>query len=224
MTHRQDGFEKSGLAVKYIVTNEVSTLEKRVVQSRSELISIFATVNTLLREEGLQQGLERFTEFANILFLKVLSEIENGKEECGEQSAIDPAYRWDHFRDKKGSELLSYVSDTVIKWFSMEYRDDNIFQPLQIKHPDNLRQIIDLLDGLQLTDINADIKGDAFEYFIRSYSASNPSDLGEIFTPRHIVKTMVRLLKPEIGVNRTRFPWTQNWLNRSVQGGPEHDR
>ena len=25
-------------------------------------------------------------------------------------------------------------------------------------------------------------------------------------------------------VSRTRFPWTQNWLNRSVQGGPEHDR
>ena len=23
-------------------------------------------------------------------------------------------------------------------------------------------------------------------------------------------------------VSRTRFPWTQNWLNRSVQGGPEH--
>ena len=28
----------------------------------------------------------------------------------------------------------------------------------------------------------------------------------------------------EMGVSRTRFPWTQNWLNRSVQGGPEHDR
>ena len=28
----------------------------------------------------------------------------------------------------------------------------------------------------------------------------------------------------EIVVSRTRFPWTQNWLNRSVQGGPEHDR
>ena len=187
------------LAVKYITTNEVCTLDKRVIQSRSELISLFATVNSLLREEGLQQGLERFTEFANILFLKVLSEIEDGKEECGERSTIDPAYRWNHFRDKKGPELLSYVSDTVLKWFSQEYRDDNIFQPLQIKHPDNLRQIVEMLDGLQLTDINADIKGDAFEYFIRSYSASNPSDLGEIFTPRHVVKTMVRLLKPEIG-------------------------
>ena len=70
---------------------------------------------------------------------------------------------------------------------------------MQIKHPDNLKEIISLLDGLQLTDINADIKGDAFEYFIRSYSASNPSDLGEIFTPRHIVKTTVKLLNPQIG-------------------------
>ena len=25
-------------------------------------------------------------------------------------------------------------------------------------------------------------------------------------------------------LSRTRFPWTHNWLNRSVQGGPEHDR
>ncbi len=25
-------------------------------------------------------------------------------------------------------------------------------------------------------------------------------------------------------LSRTRFPWTQNWFNRSVQGGPEHDR
>ena len=28
----------------------------------------------------------------------------------------------------------------------------------------------------------------------------------------------------DIVLSRTRFPWTQNWLNRSVQGGPEHDR
>ena len=30
--------------------------------------------------------------------------------------------------------------------------------------------------------------------------------------------------KKDYPVSRTRFPWTQNWLNRSVQGGPEHDR
>ena len=31
-------------------------------------------------------------------------------------------------------------------------------------------------------------------------------------------------VRQRIEVSRTRFPWTQNWLNRSVQGGPEHDR
>jgi len=194
-----DELIRETLALRYLTTNEVSTLDKKVIRSRGELISIFGTVNDLLREEGLQQGLERFTEFANILFLKVMSEIEDAKEAQGERSQIDPAFRWDFFKRKKGSELLSYVSDTVLKSFSTTYKDDNIFQPLQIKHPENLKAIIELLDGMQLTDINADIKGDAFEYFIRSYSASNPSDLGEIFTPRHIVKTMVRLIKPEIG-------------------------
>lgn len=194
-----DELVRETLALQYLNTNEVSTLNKRVIQSRGELISVFETVNNLLREEGLQQGLERFTEFSNILFLKVLSEVEDGKEQMGQKSKIDKAYRWNYFREKKGQELLSYVSDTVLKWFSNEYKDESIFRSLKITHPDNLKEIIDLLDGLQLTDINADIKGDAFEYFIRSYSASNPSDLGEIFTPRHVVKTVVKLVNPQIG-------------------------
>ncbi len=194
-----DELIRETLALRFLKTNDISTLNKKVIKSRGELISIFETVNDLLREEGLQKGLERFSEFSNILFLKVLSEIEDGKEEYGIKSRIDQAYRWNSFRDKKGSELLSYINDTVLKWFSKEYQDENLFQGLKIKHPDNLKEIIDLLDDLQLTDINADIKGDAFEYFIRSYSASNPSDLGEIFTPRHIVKTIVKLINPQIG-------------------------
>ena len=31
-------------------------------------------------------------------------------------------------------------------------------------------------------------------------------------------------IRDYLKMSRTRFPWTQNWLNRSVQGGPEHDR
>ena len=101
-----DELIKETLALQFLTTNEVSTLGKRVIESRSDLISIFSTVNSLLREKGLQKGLERFTEFSNILFLKVLSEIEDGKEESGEQSSINLAYRWNYFRDKKGPELL----------------------------------------------------------------------------------------------------------------------
>lgn len=194
-----DELLREAVALRFLATNEVTTLDKKVVRSRSELISIFESVNKLLREEGLQKGLERFTEFANILFLKVLSEVEDAKEELGYTSEVPREFRWDYFKEKRGRELLAYVSDTVLGWFANAYHDENIFQPLQISHPDNLRDIIAKLDDLQLTDINADIKGDAFEYFVRAYSASNPSDLGEIFTPRHVVKTAVKLLNPQIG-------------------------
>ena len=34
----------------------------------------------------------------------------------------------------------------------------------------------------------------------------------------------IGMVQVQISLSRTRFPWTQNWLNRSVQGGPEHDR
>ena len=44
-----------------------------------------------------------------------------------------------------------------------------------------------------LLDTNSDIKGDAFEYFLKN-SISLGNDLGEYFTPRHIVKLMVELM------------------------------
>ena len=113
-----DELIRETLALRYLNTSEISTLDKKVIKSRGELISVFGKVNELLREEGLQQGLERFTEFSNILFLKVLSEIEDIKEERGQKSEIDIVYRWNFFRDKKGQELISYISDTVLKSFS----------------------------------------------------------------------------------------------------------
>ncbi|MDR1753338.1 MAG: N-6 DNA methylase, partial [Eubacterium sp.] len=73
-----------------------------------------------------------------------------------------------------------------------------IFTPLHIEDTDILKSIIDKLDPLTLTDVDSDVKGDAFEYFLKE-STSTKNDLGEYFTPRHIVKTMVRFIDPKIG-------------------------
>ena len=61
-----------------------------------------------------------------------------------------------------------------------------------------LNNVIASLDDLWLSDTNTDIKGDAFEYFLRNYGGAE-SDFGEYFTPRHIVKAMVKLLNPQFG-------------------------
>ena len=184
--------------IQYSSENKLSTLNQKVQKSRGELIAVFSKANDLLREEGLQAGIERFSEFSTLLFLKIFSEMEQIRVERGDKSRTQKDVLWDSFKDENGYKLLSYVNDTVIQWFATEYERD-IFQKLSIRNPANLKAIIDLLSGLQLTDTDVDIKGDAFEYFIKAYSAANPSDLGEIFTPRHIVKTMVKLLNPKVG-------------------------
>ena len=61
-----------------------------------------------------------------------------------------------------------------------------------------LNQVIKKLDDLQLSDTNSDIKGDAFEFFLRNYGGAE-TDFGEYFTPRHIVKVLVKLLNPQYG-------------------------
>ncbi|ETO16291.1 Type I restriction-modification system methyltransferase subunit [Reticulomyxa filosa] len=89
----------------------------------------------------------RFSEFANILFLKLLSE---------------------------GNEK-SWWSD--IKSQSNDY-------------------IINEIDPLVLSSIDSDIKGDAFEYFLEK-TTSTENDLGEYFTPRNVVKTIINLVDPK---------------------------
>ena len=54
--------------------------------------------------------------------------------------------------------------------------------------------------------------------------ASALGHLGRLEEARKAIADCERLQHGFVEMSRTRFPWTQNWLNRSVQGGPEHDR
>jgi len=192
-------FIRETLALNFLQTNEYNTLDRKVINSRKELITIFDKANNLLRDEGLQAGVERFTEFANILFLKLISENEEIKEEKKGKPIIAREYRWKYFSEKRPVELLSYINDTVLKVFKEKYDDKSIFENLKISNPDILKKIVDMLTPLYFTDTNTDIKGDAFEYFLKSYSSGSNNDLGQYFTPRHIVKTLVKLLCPKLG-------------------------
>ncbi len=185
-------------AIKFLENNEVETISTEVKWSRQELIKIFEEANNLLRAEGLRAGIERFGEFANILFLKLLGEIEDLKEEQGENFLVSKDFRWSHWKNKKGEELLRFVNDTVLNEMGAAYQDSNIFTLLAIKNPATLKKIIDKLEPLKLINIDSDIKGDSFEYFLKRSTATK-NDLGEYFTPRHIVKTMVKLINPQFG-------------------------
>lgn len=187
-------------ALKFLNNNEVNTIAPEVIDSRKELIRIFEESNNILRDEGLRAGIERFGEFANILFLKLIGELEELKEEENrtDELVLERYLRWSQWKGKEGHELLSFVNDIVLPKIGERYGDKDIFIPLTIKNPEVLKKIINKLDPLNLINIDSDIKGDSFEYFLKQSTATK-NDLGEYFTPRHIVKVMVKLINPQIG-------------------------
>lgn len=193
-----DEFIRETLALRYLNTYEVNTVSPKVQYDRKELIRIFDEANNMLRGEGLRAGIERFGEFANILFLKLISESEQIKRESGIKTLFDAtACSWDSIKNIPFTTRIDYINKTVYEKLNSLYNTD-IFTPLQIRDASILKEIMDKLDPLTLTDVDSDVKGDAFEYFLKASTATK-NDLGEYFTPRHIVKTMVRLVNPQIG-------------------------
>jgi len=167
-----------------------------VINSKEELINVFSFANQKLRKAGITKGMERFFEFSNLLFLKLISEHNDIVSED-----IPQYVKWETYKNKLGDELLRYINDTVIPTLENIFNrngEKTLFSKLILKDTVALKQIIDKLDGLNLSGIKTDIKGDAFEYFIQQYNSSN-NDLGEYFTPRHIVNFLVKLANPKYG-------------------------
>jgi type I restriction enzyme M protein len=182
-------------ALKFVEQPHLITKEDKKILSRNELIKVFEGVNELLRHDVLQAGDERFSEFANLLFLKIFSEIEEKKLKNNELTTIDKEDLWSSFSQKRGKVLQKYVNDTVLKNFKKKYEKENLFIDSQIQDPQILEKIVDKLSPLTLYDTPTDVKGEAFEYFLKKYN-SGKKDLGEYFTPRHIVKLLVFFVKP----------------------------
>lgn len=193
-------FLSERVLLKFIHNGSKVYHSEKFSHTKLELIEIFKKANDLLRKEGIREGVERFTEFSNLLFLKLISEIENEREENGEQRTLNKRYCWESFSNKSAAEMLDYINKIILPQLINQYNHSGeVFQrELVIKTPETLKQIVDELSTLQLLNTDSDVKGDAFEYFLRE-SVIIGNDLGEYFTPRHIVKLIVELVNPVFG-------------------------
>ena len=180
---------------------EILSVPEHIKFSREQLITIFKRASNLLREAGLQAGLERFGVFSDILFLKIMDEVSALRIHAGEEPPISAHLRWSEFYNKPPVELHQYLSEVV--WPQMNQYHKGIFgETLPVQSPEILAEIIRELSrpGLNLTASDTDVKGDAFEYYLKNaYQGLSIKDLGEYFTPRNIVKTMVSMVDPQIG-------------------------
>ena len=170
---------------------------------------------------------------AEILFLKLIDEFERLSNHKGNKRCFQERYLWSNFVRKYRNDdqgLLDFVSGLV--WPALQKKYAGIFNDsFSIRKPATLKAIIGKIDPINLTATDTDVKGDAFEYFLKTVTNGN-KDLGEYFTPRHIVRTMVNLVKPIHG-ETIYDPFCGNWrvsprnvqvsLSENRHKQPEHD-
>ena len=120
-------------------TNEVNSIPEQVIRSREDLIRLFSELNDDLRAAGVRAGLERFSEFANILFLKLLCELE--KQEI-----------WDQLLQLPDSQILPYMNGVAMNQLRKHYGGDVLVQS-QIRDPKVLRRVVNVLNPLKLVSV-----------------------------------------------------------------------
>ena len=178
---------------------EILSAPPRLQYSREQLITIFKRTSNLLREAGLEAGLERFGAFSDMLFLKIMDEICELRLHAGEKSPLPSHIRWSHFQGMSVIERHEYLKDFVWKMMNEQY-GSIVSDAFPIDSPEILDDIVKELSQLNLLSADTDVKGDAFEYFLKNaYQGVSIKDLGEYFTPRNIVRTMVSMVNPQLG-------------------------
>ena len=124
--------------------------------------------------------------------------------------------RWTYIRQSPTFPLLT---DTVFPWLRgledrvgaiqngdttlgrISGRLSDAYFILDVNKTETLRRAVSLIDDLfrqlDTRSVNSDIMGDVFEYLLEEVKESGKN--GQFRTPRHVIRFMVELLKPELG-------------------------
>ena len=155
-----------------------------------DLVRVFNAARKQLNRDGIAK-LEAFNEFAKLIFVKILTELH---DDGGEMFQDIPA-KWGDFADLAG-DALTREYGRVLSALNERYEDG--FEATHIRSPKVLESLVGLVASRSFIDTDADIKGGAYEYFLRDYTKTK-DELNRYFTPRHIVRMMVNLANPQNG-------------------------
>lgn len=152
----------------------------------NELIKIFNSSANILRQDGVESGLDSLREFCLIIFIKIMSE----------KSESLPGCDWSEFKEKSGNELM-VTHKRIVHDYREKYPD--VFRECNIKNSTTLKKLIERIDNISFTRSSLDIKGGAYEHFLSKFHAGQKSVLGQYFTPRHITRMIGKLMDFRLG-------------------------
>lgn len=165
---------------------------------------------TTLWTEGSTNPLTNIEQITYLLFMKGLDQLQQQKEDDANLLGLDfesifpkdkEKYRWHVFKNiGSATEMYDLMQREIFPFIkNLQGEDDDTSfsrymkeASFQINKAQTLQKVVSAIDELP-TEEN-DIKGDIYEYLLSKLQTSGTN--GQFRTPRHIIKMMVELVKP----------------------------
>jgi len=187
-------------------------MQNNIQQLREDFKGKVARLNDYLWGAGLKDPVTRIQQISFLFFLKMLEEqdIAMEKEErlTGHKhksifGGKNEKFRWSRWREKTGGNLYKFVRDEIFPFIEELHNGREnirqIFHSAKLLIPDEvtLKRTVEIIDTIDFSSLDTDIKGDLYESLLASIESAG--ELGQFLTPRHIIRAIIEMVNPKIG-------------------------
>ncbi|MFO0905714.1 MAG: class I SAM-dependent DNA methyltransferase [Pirellulales bacterium] len=150
----------------------------------------------VLRDDGLSYM--AYTEqITFLLFLKMADELT--KPPYNRPPIVPAKFGWDSLLKREGDELETHYRHILEELANKPGMLGEIFKKARpdIQNPATLRRlIVDLIEPVKWSSMEADVKGDIYEGLLAKSAEESPKGAGQYFTPRQLIKAIVDCVQP----------------------------
>jgi type I restriction enzyme M protein len=158
---------------------------------------IWSMANSL-RDDGIGKS-DYLEQLTYLLFVKMADEYS--KPPYKRDIGIPADCAWDTLKTKSGDELFihyEYILKTLARQTGTLQQIYNGAQN-KISNPAQLAKVISMVDAEKWSSMSSDVKGDIYEDLLEKIAADTKSGAGQYFTPRALIRAMVRCARPSPG-------------------------
>ncbi|WP_295093311.1 class I SAM-dependent DNA methyltransferase [Ruminococcus sp.] len=149
-----------------------------------------------LRDDGVSYG-DYLEQLTYLIFLKMSDEYS--RPPYKRKTGIPEGYGWNDMSLLKGAELEDKYREILEKLGEQGGILGKIFKGAtnKISNAAILSRIVAMIDKEKWVAMSSDVKGEIYEGLLQKNAEDIKSGAGQYFTPRPLIKTMVKCVRPE---------------------------
>ena len=164
-------------------------------QTASIISKVWGMCNPL-RDDGVSYG-DYLEQLTYLIFLKMSDEYS--KPPYKKQTGIPAGFGWADLCALKGAELEAQYKKTLEELAKQSGILGKIFAGAtnKIRNAAIFYRIVQMIDKEKWVAMSSDVKGEIYEGLLQKNAEDIKSGAGQYFTPRPLIRAMVRCMRPE---------------------------